>query len=195
MMGKRTTDTVDVDILLWNILNKDDEHSFRLLFESYYPALCIYAKRFIEAKETREDMVQDVFFSIWENRRFLSVETSARSYLVVAVRNHCLNFLRHDRVQSCDFSLPESLPLYAENNDDLYTLAELRELLAKALSKLPEEYRRVFELNRFEEKSYGEIAETMHVSVRTVERYKNKAIEILKKELKDYLPAVIGWML
>lgn len=194
-MGNKEVDTVEVNVLLWNIAHHDDERSFRLLFESYYPALCIYAKRFIDERATREDLVQDVFFSLWENRKSLSVETSARSYLVVAVRNRCLNFLRHNRVESCDFSRLESLPPYAENHDDLYTLAELRELLAKALSKLPEDYRRVFESNRFEEKSYGEIADAMHLSVRTVERYKNKAVEILKKELKDYLPSVIGWIM
>ncbi|WP_347394427.1 sigma-70 family RNA polymerase sigma factor, partial [Parabacteroides leei] len=81
-----------------------------------------------------------------------------------------------------------------ENNDDFYTLTELQELLAKALNKLPEDYRRVFILNRFEDKSYGEIAESMDISTRTVERYKNKAIELLKKDLKDYLPLLIGYL-
>lgn len=193
-MGNKDVDTVEVNVLLWNIAHADDERSFRLLFESYYPALCIYAKRFVEERATREDIVQDVFFSIWEHRKTLSVETSARSYLVAAVRNRCLNFLRHNRVESCDFSRPGQVPPYAESDDDLYTLAELSELLAKALSKLPPDYRQVFEMNRLEDKTYGEIADAMQISVRTVERYKNKAIEILKKELKDYLPSVIGWI-
>lgn len=191
-MEKEHAGAIDIELLLWNISTNDDESSFRNLFEYYYPALCLYAKRFIKERETREDIVQDVFFSIWENRKHISVQTSARNYLLTCVRNHCLNFLRRQTTESFDQIIQENIPVYAENNDDFYTLTELQELLAKALAKLPDDYRRVFELNRFEDKSYGEIAESMDISTRTVERYKNKAIELLKKELKDYLPLFIG---
>lgn len=191
-MEKKSSETVDVDLLLWQISTNDDEKSFRRLFEYYYPALCIYARRFIEEKETREDMVQDVFFSVWENRKQIRVQLSARSYLTTCVRNHCLNFLRHRDIEACDTLIQEKIPTYAEDYDDVYTLTELQELLSNALRKLPSEYRQVFELNRFEDKSYGEIATEMNISIRTVERYKNKAIEILKKELKDFLPLFGG---
>ena len=56
------------------------------------------------------------------------------------------------------------------------------------MEKLPTEYRLAFEMNRFENKSIEEIAEIMGVSSRTVKRYKSRAIEILREELKDYLP-------
>lgn len=193
-MEKKNIETVDVDMLLRKISTDDDKQAFRQLFDCYYPALCLYAKRFIEEKETREDIVQDVFFSIWENRKHISIQTSSRSYLTTCVRNHCLNFIQRNRMDTLDMSVPENIPLYAENHTDLYLLNELETLLAQALAKLPEDYRRVFELNRFEDKSYAEIAENMHISTRTVERYKNKAIEILKKDLKDYLPLLAGWM-
>lgn len=68
---------------------------------------------------------------------------------------------------------------------------ELRDLQAKALAKLPPEYRLAFEMNRFEQKSTVEIAEAMGVSVKTIERYRNKATEILREELKDYLPLLL----
>ncbi|WP_287565032.1 RNA polymerase sigma-70 factor [Parabacteroides sp.] len=185
---KARADMVDFEILLWNISVNDDERSFRQLFELYYPALCVYAKRFIEEKETREDIVQDVFLSIWENRKNISVQVSVKNYLLTCVKNHCLNYLRQHTTESVEDLFIKNIPIYAENNDDFYMLTELRELLAKSISKLPEEYRHVFELNRFEGKNYREIAESMDISTRTVERYKNKAIEILKKDLKDYLP-------
>lgn len=194
-MKNKNIDAVEVDLWLWNISVQDDNDSFRRLFEYYYPALCLYAKRFIADKESREDIVQDVFFSIWENRKRLSVQVSARSYLITSVRNHCLNFLRRKPTESYEEAFPENMPVYGENENDLYTLNELQDLLTVALAKLPEAYRRVFELNRLEDKSYGEIAEEMNLSIRTVERYKNKAIEILKKELKDYLPFMVGWIL
>lgn len=191
-MEKKSSETVDVDLLLWQISANDDEKSFRQLFEYYYPALCLYARRFIEEKEIREDIVQDIFFSIWGNRKQMNVQLSARSYLTACVRNHCLNYVRHRNIEACDTLVQEKIPLYAEDNDEAYTLTELQDLLTNTLRKLPPEYRQVFELNRFEDKSYGEIAAEMNISIRTVERYKNKAIEILRKELKDFLPLLGG---
>ena len=182
-MERNHTKAINVDLLLEQITTEDNRLAFHRLFELYYPALCMYAKRFITDKETREDIVQDVFFAIWENRSRISVKTSARSYLVTCARNHCLNYLQrnHERY-------------YESLIQELYTWEELQTLLRQALDKLPENYRLAFEKNRFENKSYGEIAEEMQISIRTVERYKNKATELLKTELKDYLPLFIGWL-
>ena len=92
IMERNHTKAINVDLLLEQITTEDNRLAFHRLFELYYPALCMYAKRFITDKETREDIVQDVFFAIWENRSRISVKTSARSYLVTCARNHCLNF-------------------------------------------------------------------------------------------------------
>lgn len=184
----------DIDFLLRQITTEDNKLSFQRLFELYYPALCIYTKRFISDRETREDIVQEVFSSIWENRKRIVIRTSARNYLITATKNHSLNYLQRNHEEYVDQFSQEQIPIYAESGEELYTWEELQTLLREALAKLPENYRYVFEKNRFENKSYGEIAEDMQISIRTVERYKNKAIEILKTELKDYLPPFIGWL-
>ena len=69
----------DIDFLLRQITTEDNKLSFQRLFELYYPALCIYTKRFISDRETREDIVQEVFSSIWENRKRIVIRTSARN--------------------------------------------------------------------------------------------------------------------
>lgn len=185
-------DTDNIDYLLWSISNKDDQTAYRSLFEQYYVALCQFARRYIDDQETREDIVQDVFFTIWEKRKTISPTISARNYLVTCVRNLCLNYLRDQGYkQDYETNIQKRIPAYVENQDDIYTLQELRELLDKTLAKLPPEYRLAFEMNRFENKSIEEIAEIMGVSDRTVKRYKSKAIEILKEELKDYLPLLM----
>lgn len=193
-MERNHTKAINVDLLLEQITTEDNRLAFHRLFELYYPALCMYAKRFITDKETREDIVQDVFFAIWENRSRISVKTSARSYLVTCARNHCLNYLQRNHERYYESLIQEQIPIYAESSEELYTWEELQTLLRQALDKLPENYRLAFEKNRFENKSYGEIAEEMQISIRTVERYKNKATELLKTELKDYLPLFIGWL-
>jgi RNA polymerase sigma-70 factor (ECF subfamily) len=182
----------DADSLLWDISMHDDKCAFRSLFELYYAPLCLYAKRFVADKSVREDIVQDVFFSVWGKRKWITSTVSAQSYLISCVKNNSLNYLRKQHYfQEYQDKQIENPPVYEENPDSLYNLHELQQLLSKALKKLPNEYRLAFVMSRFEGKSATEIAEVMQVSVRTVERYRNKAIEILKNELKNYLPFLL----
>lgn len=182
-------DAPDIEFLLQRISQYDDQIAYRSLFEHYYGALCLFAKRYIEDRAVREDIVQDVFFFVWAKRKMIMANTSGKNYLITCVKNMSLNYLRRQGYKDEYIDkVRERMPVYAENLDDIYTLNELRTLLANALAKLPVEYRIAFEMSRLEGKTSAEIAEVMSVSVRTVERYRNKATEIIKEELKDYLP-------
>ena len=183
----RNTESEQIDFMLRSITLHDDEVAFRYLFEHYYPSLCLFAKRFIDDRETREDIVQEVFFRLWDKRKQITVMSSAQNYLLTSVRNLCLNYLRRQEVQQpfedSMFDQPDD-----EEGDRLIQLRELEELLEQTLAKLPPEYRLAFELNRMEGKSLDEVAQRMGVSMRTVERYRDRALALLHTELKDYLP-------
>lgn len=183
----RNTESEQIDFMLRSITLHDDEVAFRYLFEHYYPSLCLFAKRFIDDRETREDIVQEVFFRLWDKRKQITVMSSAQNYLLTSVRNLCLNYLRRQETQQSFekslFDQPED-----EEGDRLIQLRELEELLAQTLALMPPEYRLAFELNRMEGKSLDEVAQQMGVSTRTVERYRDKALALLHTELKDYLP-------
>ena len=182
----KNTESEQIDFMLRSITLHDDEVAFRYLFEHYYPSLCLFAKRFIDDRETREDIVQEVFFRLWDKRKQITVTSSAQNYLLTSVRNLCLNYLRRQEVQQpfeeSLFDQPDD-----EEGDRLIQLRELEEQLAQALAQLPPEYRLAFELNRMG-KSLEEVAQRMGVSTRTVERYRDKAIALLQTELKEYLP-------
>ena len=183
----KNTESEQIDFMLRSITLHDDGVAFRYLFEHYYPSLCLFAKRFIDDRETREDIVQEVFFRLWDKRKQIAVTSSAQNYLLTSVRNLCLNYLRRQEVQQpfeeSLFDQPDD-----EEGDRLIQLRELEEQLAQALAQLPPEYRLAFELNRMEGKSLEEVAQRMGVSTRTVERYRDKAIALLQTELKEYLP-------
>ena len=183
----KNTESEQIDFMLRSITLHDDEVAFRYLFEHYYPSLCLFAKRFIDDRETREDIVQEVFFRLWDKRKQITVMSSAQNYLLTSVRNLCLNYLRRQETQQSFekslFDQPED-----EEGDRLIQLRELEELLAQTLALMPPEYRLAFELNRMEGKSLDEVAQQMGVSTRTVERYWDKALALLHTELKDYLP-------
>jgi RNA polymerase sigma-70 factor (ECF subfamily) len=171
----------------WDV-SLNDEIAFRQMFEHYYSDLCLYAKRFIRDLETREDIVQDMFCAVWMNRKNIDFSLPITNYLTTSVKHHCLNYLRNHRTDEVDNNvIIENLPVYAEDNDGLLMLHELENLFAETLAGLPEEYRIAFEMSKLENKPTSEIAEKLGVSIRTVERYRNKAIEILQIQLKDYL--------
>lgn len=174
---------------LWNAVAKGDDGKFRILFELFYPPLCIYAKQYVE---NSEDIVQNVFVSLWESRHKIIIGTSIRNYLVIAVRNQCLDYLRRDKrmQQYIDYQNIHNQNR-TSNNDELLLLSELQDLLAKALSQLPESYRIVFEMHRMEGKDYAEIAEKLGISIRTAKRYNAATSEFLKKDLRDYLPLLL----
>lgn len=172
-------------------IGSNDEKAFKELFELFYPPLCLYAKRYIDDRTIREDIVQDVFASLWEERAKMAIETSIRSYLVVCVKNQCISYLRRENyMQQYVNSQIEKNAYCLSDANDIHLLTELQELLEKSLSRLPETYRIVFEMNRLEGKSFDEIAEALSISVRTAKRYKSYATEILKEDLKDYLPLI-----
>lgn len=173
----------------WYAATGDDKKAFKQLFELFYPPLCSYARRYIDDRAIREDIVQEVFATLWEDRKKLTISTSIRSYLIVCVKNLCTSHLRREGYmqQYVDSQIGKKLHSETESND-IYLLTELQELLEKALAKLPDTYRTVFEMNRLEGKSFDEIAEILNISVRTAKRYKSRATDVLKQELKDYLP-------
>ncbi|MDR1379961.1 MAG: RNA polymerase sigma-70 factor [Tannerella sp.] len=173
--------------LFWRIALHDDEDAFRSLFLDFFAPLCVFANRYVENRETCEDIVQDTFFRIWKNRKTLEINTSGRNFLLTGVRNGCIDYLRK-KERELLWRQKETHDRTVSDTEELYTTAELEHLLNKSLARLPEHIRLVFEQNRFEGKTYAEIAAGQHISVKTVEAYMTKALKQLRVDLKDYLP-------
>ncbi len=166
----------------------DYEKRFEQLFSLFHAPLMSYARRYIDDPAVCEDIVQEVFVSLWDNRNILPSILSTRSYLVTSVRNGCINHLKkkwHAR-RHRDFVLKSDLQ--NDTGGDVYLLSELCEMLENTLARLPEAYRTVFEMNLVDRQNLSDVAEKLGVSLRTAKRYKAATMEILRKDLKDYLP-------
>ena len=113
----------------------------------------------------------------------------------MCVKNSCLNFLKHQEYEwSYAETIQKKTPLYETESDSVYTLDELYRMLYDTLNKLPENYRTVFHKSFFEGKTHAEIAEEMNLSVKSSNRYKQKTMELLRNELKDYLPLLLFFL-
>lgn len=160
---------------------------FDYFFDKYYQGLCVYAYRMLKSKSEAEDIVEDFFVRMLENRKNIRIESSVKSYFIRSVHNRCLDYLAHQKV----IASHEIYQLKMMNEEDFleYPLidTELKLQIEKAIQNLPDGIRETFILNRFEGLKYQQIADHENISVKTVEYRISKALNILRKELGDYL--------
>jgi RNA polymerase sigma-70 factor (ECF subfamily) len=163
-------------------------NSFESIFREYYQMLCAYAYRFVNDSDTAEEIVQDLFYKLWEKRSELQINTSVKSYLFSAVHNRCLKYIEHRHVETKYknyYLLHES---EVDNEPQQHTnVNELQGIIEQTLESLPERCNRIFRLNRFEGLKYHEIAARLSISIKTVEANMGKALKVLRKNLKDYV--------
>lgn len=151
-----------VDELMRKVIFRDDEEAFCQLFYDLFPPLCAFAHRYVEEKETCEDIVQEVF-RIWKNRRHIDIQVSARNFLITSVRNICLDSLRKKETERhwAEQQMGNESDEYVS---ELYTTTELENLLNEALGKLPEVVASTFRSNRFEEDLYRDSVGETNIS-------------------------------
>ena len=170
-----------------NIKNIHTQKDFESLFNSHYSELCSYANMFLKDLDAAEEIVQDLFVKFWENRESIKIASSVRSYLFTSVRNSCLNFIKHLKIEE---SYKKHNELERESGsvtvDEEFEGSELEMQIRKAIDKLPPERKKVFIMSRFEGLKYREIAEKSGISIKTVENQMGKAIKFLRHELADY---------
>jgi len=179
------------EIFLFNEMKEGSECAFDFFFNFYYPGLCVFAQKKINiSEEDAKNIVQDVFLKFWNDRHKLNIQTSVRSYLFTSVRNKCLDFARRldNKIEFDEISYDLKM---ADDFFETFVFSELQALFTKSLEKLPDRCRDVFKLKRFEMLKNKEVASKLNISEKTVENQMTKALKILKKELKDYLPLVI----
>lgn len=174
----------------WGEIKQGDIIAFNRLFLLYYSPLCEYATQFVSDADA-EELVQDVMLYLWENREFITIEKSLKSYLFASVRNRCYNAIRNGRSRGRIHSLIYDKIKDTVENPDYYIANELAANLEKVIEELPENYRNTFKLSRFGEMSNMAIAQQLGVSVKTVEYRITQSLKILREKLKDYLPLLM----
>lgn len=181
-------------------LKEGKENAFEMIFRTYYQPLCKYAYSFLNDKDEAEEVVQASFISFWERRGELRIESSLKSYLYRMVRNACLNVIKHEKVKKQHAAVQlAGGELSQESSSQPVVAYELEQKIHESMKSLPEQCRLVFQLSRFEELKYQEIAEQLNISVKTVENQVGKALKIMRTQLKEYLPLLLiffkTWMI
>lgn len=174
MNSKRTPTYTETDS--W------DAKTFKALFDAHYQRLVLFANSFLLDTAASEDIVQTIFLTLWQRGESLSL-TSIKSYLYRAVRNRCLNEIRHQNVRDTHNLLYVQAMLNVWNDGEDST--QLLHELTQAVAKLPEQVRRTIELRYFHGKSIAETALTLNVSTNTVKTYLKRGRNTLKLSISD----------
>lgn len=168
----------------------ENTSNYEVLFKSYYSRLCGYANQFLKDVDASEEIVQDLFYKLWKDRDKMEEITNLDSYLFRAVRNSCLNQIKHLKIKEDYKKYNQEVLRGQEEQADDMVAGELEEKIRDAIDRLPTERKKVFILSRYEGLKYREIADKLMISIKTVENQMGKAIRFLRDELSEYL--VIG---
>jgi RNA polymerase sigma-70 factor (family 1) len=167
-------------------IRQGDVEQFELLFRSSYVSLVRYAKTLIKDHDDAEEIVQDLFVRLWQDKEKIKIESSFTGYLFRSVHNRCLHSIEHSKVverhvRKISYQQSET----QESPSEILQYKELQARIATILERLPERCGKIFCMNRFEGLKYTEIAEKLSVSIKTVEANMGKALKEFRKELTE----------
>ncbi|MEO8582249.1 MAG: RNA polymerase sigma-70 factor [Flavitalea sp.] len=172
------------DEYLFILLKNSDEKAFETLYERYWQKLFVVAAKRLESASEAEEIVQDIFFNIWKLRFELNIEKSVAAYLSASVRFQVFNGLaKRKRLRSFSLTIADRYPSCDNAMVNNTRMAELIELLQQTVEKLPQQCKLVYRLSREQGYNRKEIAETLHLSEKTVANHLTRALGILRTVL------------
>lgn len=175
-----TEERVIQDREILELFFTDKAKAFKLLYESYYLQLTVYAVQLTDSFSLSEDLVQDIFVTLWEKELWKRIKGSLRNYLFYSVRNNAFAALRRHKLQSIE----ELSDIPCNPPDEIYDVnefAEQQRKLMKEFEQLPLRESEAIRKVILENKKYKEAAEELQISVNTLKTHLGRALSKLKK--------------
>lgn len=180
----------------WQAIRNGDERAFEQMFKGHYQSLCSFANSFLGDIDEAEEIVQQVFYSLWAKRESIEVNSTLKSYLYKAVHNSSLNKIKQGKVrQLYADGYKATANVTTHSTTDIVQGKELEAIINDAIAELPEQCGVVFKMSRFGNLKYAEIADELNISVKTVENHMGKALKLMREKLKDYLHVLIWFLI
>lgn len=180
-------DTLDRDDqALVHRIRAGDVSAFEQLYRNFWSQLYNFAFRYVQSTEEAEDVVQEVFFTVWRNRADWQINSSLQHYLFVAVRNAAIGRLRRDATMQRwrERTVGDDSPKSAEAADALVESADINADVERALSEMPVKRRAVCALRWIDGLSYSQISERLGINEKTVENHIGNGIRFMRSRLK-----------
>jgi len=176
-------------------LNNGKRAAFETIYDRYAKSMLTYVYRRVKLKPVSEEIVQEIFVSLWTKHRTLEITTSLEAYLYGACKYKILTYMRSDLVRkryAADF-LVFITGKYDNSVEEFMNLADIREIIEQSICDLPDKCQMAFRLSRTDNLPIPEIAKKMNISTRTVENYLSQALRHLRVTLGEFL-AIAVWL-
>jgi RNA polymerase sigma-70 factor (family 1) len=167
------------------LLRESDAAAFREIYERYHSPLYNFLHKFLKSPQLSEDITQEIFIKIWDNRETLPQLLSIQTYLFTIGRNHAFNFLKRAGVDQR--AKGEILKHYSTAGNSLENSIHARDYqryLTQLLGNLTPQSREVFRMCRQEGKSYDETAELLGISRNTVKKHMVRSMRVLSDSVE-----------
>lgn len=174
------------DSQLFQLVKQDDIKAFEALYSRYWSDLIDAAYRRLQSREKAEDIIQDIFVSLYQKRHTLDINVSLEGYLYQSLRYKILNLIRDELTRT---ACRKKIFFKEQCKNDSAEYCDAKELstrIGRVLSSLPDKCREAFLLSREQNLSNKDISLDMNISVSTVEKHIGKALRILRNNLRDY---------
>jgi RNA polymerase sigma-70 factor, ECF subfamily len=181
------------DVILQII--KGDKNAFEKTFYEFFPRLYRFSYDYVKDRDIAREISHETLIKLWESRNTLNSDTNLDGLLFTICRNQCLNYLKHQKVMLKYRDIKNSelnelefqTNMLQDYNFNAMDLKNLEKKIQDAIGNLPEQCRSVFELSRFGNKKYAEIAAHLNIAQKTVEAHMSQALRRLREDLKDFL--------
>lgn len=184
------------DELLVKLLRVGEQDAFEEIYRRYWQKLLRSAQFKIRSKETIEEILQDLFISLWEKREKVLIE-NLEAYLHTSLKYLIINQIKKQILQErfVEYSLKKNE--LTDDVDESVAFNELSVAIEKAIEQLPEKTQQIFRLNRLEYKSVKEIAVLLETPERTIEYHITQALKALRIHLREFiaLSAILSFRL
>lgn len=185
-MTKYSTIRLDEDLLQQMINGEED--AFKEIFLMCYKPLCAYAYRYVSLEDA-EEIVQDLMVWLWKNHGKFAIDYDLFSYLIKATYLRCISRIRHNAAkQRIEQTYGKDVYLKLSSDFSDFQTEDIIRNIHEAINRLPNKYREAFVLHKLNGKSYKEIAVQLGISPKTVDYRIQQALNILRKDLKNYSP-------
>jgi len=182
------------DNQIFEAIKRDDNGAYEKVFREYYRPMTAYAFRFLGNQSDSESIVQDVFLRLWQKRKELMITSSLQNYLFKSVKNHCINYIEHEKIKTGYQNLVIRNEADRSEYSEFFLEFGLMTKIEAAISSLPEKRQEIFRLAREEGLKYREIADRLNISVKTVETQMTLALKQLRESLKQYKNLVMFFL-
>lgn len=163
--------------------------AYECIYNNYWQPLYAYVYNRLKSKEAAEEIIQEVFFSLWSRRETLEITHSLSAYLYTAVKYQLFNYIKADKVRKtyADHFTRYEKKMTDNSNEENIEFSDLITAVEKEVTKLPEKCQQVFRMSRNEHRSIRDIAALLNISHKTVENHLTKALRHLRTAFGEYL--------